>query len=98
MGQNCVTCALNRRFFLFGSCRNGTILAQASPTLKRPVRSSDRSRLFHLVGSSHSNCSSSTSASSFVVWSDVRPHFAQNHSWISLFQRTSACCDAGTHL
>jgi hypothetical protein len=30
------------------------------------------------AGSSHSYCSSSTKASSFIMWSDVWPHFAAN--------------------
>ena len=43
------------------------------------------------VGSTHSNFSSATKASSFLIWSDVRPHFAQNHSSVSPFHRMSVC-------
>src|SRR5262249_13795741 len=42
-------------------------------------------------GSRHSNCASSPIASAWATWSDVRPHFVQNHSWFSGFQQILAC-------
>ncbi len=50
------------------------------------------------LGNWQSNASNSTSASCRTVWSEVRPHFTQNHSSSSGFQRISGCFTVNEHL
>src|SRR6202165_3624183 len=42
-------------------------------------------------GTWHSYWSNSTCASCTLAWSEVRPHFAQNHSFVTGFQRMFRC-------
>jgi hypothetical protein len=45
-----------------------------------------------VFGSSQSNCSSSTRASSIVVWSELRAHLVQDHCSVTGFHLISRCC------